>query len=60
VEVIDQTDDTHVYCVDGREVHVPTLLVMSRTTARWIGECGTLVIPRWLAEHLGLADPAAA
>ncbi len=56
VEVIDYTDDAHVYRIDGRDVHVPTLLVMSRTTARWIGDRGTHVIPRWVAERLGLDE----
>ncbi len=56
VEVIDYTDDAHVYRINGRDVFVPTLLIMSRTTAHWIGDRGTLVIPRWVAEHLGIDE----
>jgi hypothetical protein len=55
VEVVGDTGLTLVCSIAGRRVLVPTLQIHPRSTARRPGDRGTLVLPRWLAQNLGLA-----
>jgi len=55
VEVIGDTGWTLICVIGGRRVIVPRLPIDPRSTARRVGDRGTLVMPRWLAENLGLA-----
>jgi hypothetical protein len=55
VEVVGETDLTLICRLRGRRVMVPRLQIDPRTTVRRVGDRGTLVIPRWLADDLGVA-----
>ena len=41
--------------INGRIVGVPFLRMLPGSTVRWAGDIGTLVLPRDVAQNLGLA-----
>ena len=53
VELVRRTDLVLVYRIDGREVRIPPLQVLSGSVTT-PNRRGKLVIPRWLAKDLGL------
>lgn len=55
VEVVKDTDLTLICFIRGRRVMVPRLQIDPRSTVRRVGDRGTLVVPRWLAQDLGIA-----
>jgi hypothetical protein len=54
VEVVGETDLTLMCRIRGRRVMVPRLQIDPRSTVRRTGDRGRLVVPRWLADDLGL------
>jgi len=61
VEVIRSAGPALLCRVGGKEVWIPCVNVVptDEATVRMPGDCGRLVIPRWLALNLGLVDTAA-
>ncbi len=53
-EVLTATNTALVVRVKGRRVTVPRGDIEQGTTIKQDGDRGTLVIPRWLADTLGL------
>lgn len=61
VDVIRSAGAALLCNVGGKEVWIPCVNVArtDEATVRRPGDCGRLVIPRWLALTLGLVDAAA-
>jgi hypothetical protein len=57
VQVIEEADTSLLCRIGGRQVTIPSLLLQPGTTIRQPGDCGTLVIPRWLGIAVGLVWP---
>jgi len=54
VEVVGETDITLICRIRGRRVMVARLQIDRRSTVRQVGDRGTLIVPRWLANDLGV------
>jgi len=61
VEVIKRGDRALLCRVSGKDVWIPyvNIAMTDEAAIRRVGDCGRLVIPRWLALHLDLVDAAA-
>jgi len=61
VEVTRRGDRALLCRVDDKEVWIPSvnIAMTDEATIRRPGDCGRLVIPRWLALNLGLVSVAA-
>ena len=61
VEVLRRTGPALLCRVERKEVWVPSvsMAMTDEATIRRPGDCGCLIIPRWLALNLGLVDAAA-
>ena len=61
VEVVKRGDRALLCHVEGKDVWIPyvNIALTDEATIRRAGDCGRLVIPRWLALNLGLVDVAA-
>ena len=42
--------------VGGKTFHVPAYHVLEGTEARYPGQRGVMVLPRWFVRNLGLSD----
>ena len=61
VEVVRKSGPALLCRVEDKEVWIPYvhIVMTDEATIRRPGDCGRLVIPRWLALNLGLAGVAA-
>jgi len=61
VEVVRKSGPALLCRVEDKEVWIPyvNIVMTDEATIRRPGDCGRLVIPRWLALNLGLAGVAA-
>lgn len=57
VEVLSATDMALRCRIRGKVVTLGRLQVMQGTTVTRIGDRGRVVIPRWVAQELGLPEP---
>jgi hypothetical protein len=58
VEVVAATADILKCRIGARIVAIPRLQLLPDTTISRVGDRGTVVLPRWVAEQLGLCGLA--
>jgi len=58
VEVVAASDLAMRVQVQGKVIVVGSTQPLAGTTIRWLGERGSLVLPRWAVRELGLSEPA--